>query len=368
MLKRKGRWVLALVVLIGAGIAGMYRLVRVEDRSTRTLGPAGESARGNSAEEAGAGQDPSALSAREPAVVAQATAAQTGSSSTAGELEDLRGPAGDPSTPKASTMEGALKRLGAANIADLPALEARVQAERASLLGQGLNVVGIVKLVGEVPPPFRVEVSPACTGAPPQVHEVVVDGGETTERKVWRDVRGFVDVERVRSIAGGVAEALVYLEGAALGPGPFPPPDTAIDLRSRSCRFVPALAAARTGQLLRVVNDTPDLFTFDLYASIEKHRVVLPGKTFEWRPPLVGERAQLKNNTEPALPPTWLAVFDHPFFAVTTLEGLFALGPVPPGDHPIILFHPILGEQRTTISVQPNQVTPVLFLAGPAPR
>lgn len=366
MRKRTGRWAVAAALLVGAVLVGIGSVERAESPPPRVLPAAVEATPADSANERNSTPGSGAVSAEE------ATLPQSGdlvaASSSSGEGGDPAGRAEAPSKSNSAPWERVTARLGQPTIPDLAELERRVSSQQSALLAEGINVVGLVKRVGEVPPPLRVEVSPGCVGAAPQVREVSVDGGEVTERKVWRDLRGVVEVERLRSSAGGVAEALVYLDGDALGSGASPPPESPIELRIRACRLVPTMVAARTGQPLRVVNDTPNLFTFDLYASIEKHRVVLPGKAFEWRPPLVREIAELRNDTEPALPPSWLAVFDHPFFAVTTQEGLFALGPVPPGDHPIILFHPTLGEQRTTISVRPNQVTPVLFLAGPAPR
>ncbi|MCZ6916612.1 MAG: prealbumin-like fold domain-containing protein [Gemmatimonadetes bacterium] len=46
-----------------------------------------------------------------------------------------------------------------------------------------------------------------------------------------------------------------------------------------------------------------------------------------------------------------LAVFDHPFFAVTGDDGTFSLDGLPPGDYVVEAWHEILGTQVHTVSV-----------------
>ena len=48
----------------------------------------------------------------------------------------------------------------------------------------------------------------------------------------------------------------------------------------------------------------------------------------------------------------WVAVFDHPYYAVTARDGSFALDSVPPGKYRLVAWHERFGrtEQRVTVS------------------
>ena len=64
----------------------------------------------------------------------------------------------------------------------------------------------------------------------------------------------------------------------------------------------------------------------------------------------------------------WVAVFDHPYHAVTGADGAFSLPQVPPGDYTLMAWHPGLGrsEQRVTITGG-GTATVELRLSAPQP-
>ena len=51
----------------------------------------------------------------------------------------------------------------------------------------------------------------------------------------------------------------------------------------------------------------------------------------------------------------WVAVFDHPYFAVTAADGRFSLEGVPAGVHHVRAWHPMLGMTNGTVTVTPGQ-------------
>jgi len=50
----------------------------------------------------------------------------------------------------------------------------------------------------------------------------------------------------------------------------------------------------------------------------------------------------------------WLYVIESPYFAITDLDGTFALDQVPPGTYDLVVWHPVLGMERQTVRVGPN--------------
>ena len=101
----------------------------------------------------------------------------------------------------------------------------------------------------------------------------------------------------------------------------------------------------------------------------ERNQVVLPGKSFEWRPARAGEIAEIGNDVEKESPPAWIGVFDHPFFDVTSADGIFVFRRVPPGRHRVVAFHPVLGRREAEVIVVEGRVATasLLFTAEQAP-
>ena len=61
----------------------------------------------------------------------------------------------------------------------------------------------------------------------------------------------------------------------------------------------------------------------------------------------------------------WIAVFDHPYYAVTGADGRFAMDSVPPGTYRLVTWHPRLGrtEQSVTVGGGPEEMVEVTLKA-----
>ena len=57
----------------------------------------------------------------------------------------------------------------------------------------------------------------------------------------------------------------------------------------------------------------------------------------------------------------WIAVLDHPFFAVTKEDGAFEWSSVPPGEYTVAVWHETLGEVTKKVSVKPKEVLKLEF-------
>ena len=51
----------------------------------------------------------------------------------------------------------------------------------------------------------------------------------------------------------------------------------------------------------------------------------------------------------------YVAVLDHPFFAVTDASGNFEIRGLPAGNYTLVVWHERLGEQQLQISLSPNE-------------
>ena len=60
-----------------------------------------------------------------------------------------------------------------------------------------------------------------------------------------------------------------------------------------------------------------------------------------------------------------LGVVDHPYFAVTGLDGAFTLGRVPAGQYTLAAWHPRLGKRQQEIEVAAGATTRVEITFAP---
>lgn len=150
---------------------------------------------------------------------------------------------------------------------------------------------------------------------------------------------------------GELAEAVVNLEFAA--PLPTPPASPAVRTQTVdqvNFQFVPETIAVRAGDLVRFTNSDDALHNVMTADGGEPFNVSLAkdgeySRTFsrvtDWRKPL-----RLGCVFHGAMR-AWVHVFDHPWFAVTGVEGQFRLEHLPPGRHVLAISHAAGRLQRT---------------------
>jgi hypothetical protein len=51
----------------------------------------------------------------------------------------------------------------------------------------------------------------------------------------------------------------------------------------------------------------------------------------------------------------YVAVMDHPFFAVSDEFGRFEIHGLPPGTYTLVVWHELLGEQQVEITIAPGE-------------
>jgi plastocyanin len=204
------------------------------------------------------------------------------------------------------------------------------------------SVTGVVKFEGSAPKPTRIDMSadPNCLKAhpTPATTEDVVTGAD-----------------------GALENAVVYVSDGLQGQTFQPPAEPAV-LEQKGCLYKPHVVALQANQKLNVVNS--DSTTHNIHP--------IPNNNREWnmtQPPGVPlEQAfareeiaiTVKCNIHPWMR-GYIAVFKHPFFAVTGKDGSFELKNLPPGNYTITAWHGKLGMQSQKVTVSGGQTQKLQF-------
>ena len=161
--------------------------------------------------------------------------------------------------------------------------------------------------------------------------------------------------------AGGLRNVVVFVESA---------PVTAADpkklnlIENNGCRYVPRVSAMQKGERLRIKNNDPKLHIPHSYLD---HKTVfmlsLPFKntsleaTHKIREPGV---LKLVCDTH-AWMLGFMHVFEHPYFAITDDQGVFAILNVPPGNYILKAWHEEAGTVSQQITVAEDGNVRVFF-------
>ena len=153
-----------------------------------------------------------------------------------------------------------------------------------------------------------------------------------------------------------LGEAIVWL--ADIRGGKPLPLARRFAITSEQCQLVPRVQAAIAGGMLNVrsADPVPHRTRFALagsgttLATVEHTDAgqVVPEPSVLRQPARVEARSELYPWMR-----AWIQVFDHPYFAVTTRDGTFALDAVPPGTYRLVAWHPRFGTRDTMVAVSP---------------
>lgn len=156
-------------------------------------------------------------------------------------------------------------------------------------------------------------------------------------------------------IEASPANALVWIDGITAGK---PLPEIRRDeIVIERCRFSPRVLAVRSGTTINVKSRDPAVLTSRFYHEgapepvAEIHTVdagqVVPSEKIAARPGIVEIRTAQQPWTR-----GYIAVFDHPYFAVADASGRFTIDSLPPGTYTVKVWHERLEkpmEQRVVV-------------------
>lgn len=218
-------------------------------------------------------------------------------------------------------------------------------------------------------PPVYFRVDPASAGSVrgsarfegkrPVPKRISMDAEEACEKLHTSPV--FDDSVRVTK-SGGLANVFVYVKSGLEGKT-FAPPEEAVMLEQRGCWFVPRVVALRVGQTLAVRNSDP----------VSHNIHPMPRNNRDWNQQQAPGAPDLQRRfgyPEVMIPvkcnvhawmKSYVAVLEHPFFAITNEQGEFALPPLPPGDYTVAAWHEAFGEVERRITVRPGDAPALAF-------
>ncbi|MGH7215292.1 MAG: carboxypeptidase regulatory-like domain-containing protein [Tepidisphaeraceae bacterium] len=154
---------------------------------------------------------------------------------------------------------------------------------------------------------------------------------------------------------------VVYLDGA--GPARSEPMKDSVTLDQKHCRYDPHVVAVEVGQTLRVTNSDPAVHNVHWLGSEN------PGWNFGQQSggkpvDLKLERPELAIRVKCDVHPwmtAYVAVFDHPWFAVTGESGEFEIKGAPPGEYKLVAWHERLGRRVSDVTISPEKPAEVMF-------
>lgn len=167
------------------------------------------------------------------------------------------------------------------------------------------------------------------------------------------DARAALDEDRLVDRDGGMPWVLVYLD-QGLEARKFDIPKEPALLELRGHRLVPHVLGLRAGQELRIRNsDDHPYCVHGLPFNNKEFNFHLSkrGAEFVQRPDFPEVAIKLKDDLHPWMA-AWVAVFPHPFFAVTDEIGRFEIGGLPPGKYRLKAWHVLYESVSKEIDVQ----------------
>jgi hypothetical protein len=165
---------------------------------------------------------------------------------------------------------------------------------------------------------------------------------------------GTIPDSSVQQKGSGLGSVVVWLEGIRSGK-PLPL-EKRLELESDRCLLTPRVQAAVTGSAVNVIG----------HDNFRQHlRFLSAGDSAARAAILLGNYEQVIPTELPAKSPglvivrdvdhpwprAYLAVFDHPYFAVTKPDGSFTIDSVPPGKYTLVAWHERTGRTEQTVTV-----------------
>jgi plastocyanin len=207
----------------------------------------------------------------------------------------------------------------------------------------GATVRGTVHFEGKAPLAKAISMAadPVCAKqhpAPLMAQEVMVDG------------------------KGDLQNVIVFVS-EGLGDRTFDAPSEPVVVDQKGCMYQPHVLAVRANQKLELVNN--DATSHNIHPqpanNREWNKAEPPGSKLEEAFAREEIAIPVKCNVHPWMR-GYIAVFKHPFFAVTGKDGGFDLSNLPPGTYTIKAWHEKLGTSTQTVTIGANETKEISFV------
>lgn len=161
---------------------------------------------------------------------------------------------------------------------------------------------------------------------------------------------------------GRLANAVVWIK-RGLEDRVFARPTDPVVMDQRGCVYVPHVAGVMIGQPLQFVNSDTESHNVHGKPKIARGWNFMMSRR-------AGARTVYLSKPEVAIPvgcdihpwmQAYIAVVEHPYFAVTPADGTASLRQVPPGDYVLAVWHERLGTKEQAVTLLPKGSVSVRF-------
>ena len=163
-----------------------------------------------------------------------------------------------------------------------------------------------------------------------------------------------------------IRNVIVSLKMLPAAEKPPSPPSAPVLVEMRGCVFQPHVVAVQAGQPLRFVNADDNMMAVHLRPAVNPEA--------NYTRPHRGDQLDFQLKAEPpfrvksdVFPWTslWVAVLDHPFFAVTGDDGSFKIANVPQGRYTLEAWHETFGTLNADVDLTSSQTKTIDFTFAP---
>lgn len=188
-------------------------------------------------------------------------------------------------------------------------------------------------------------------GAVPAMSEISF--GSFLECATAHDGPVFTNDALVRD--GKVQNAFVYIKDG-LGDRVFAVPEAPVEIDQRGCVYEPRVVGVQVGQPIVYLNSDPMLHNVHGKPTESRGWNFALSRQGTQRTMRI-DHAEVAVSVRCDLHPWmqgWVAVVDHPYFAVTGTDGAFTLAKVPPGTYVVAAWHERFGTVERTVELEPQ--------------
>lgn len=158
---------------------------------------------------------------------------------------------------------------------------------------------------------------------------------------------------------GGLDNVVIYLKNAPPSTTTATPAPAVLD--QIECRYVPHVLALRTGQSLTIKSS--ENLLHNIHTLPENNQALNFAMTRPSSRDVSFNKPEIfpvKCDVHPWMQ-AWIAVFDHPWSAVSANGGKFEIPNIPAGPQTIVAWHERFGEIEQTITITTDQAREITF-------